>query len=123
MTPAMAPATKTGLEVAPTLSTSLAALPSPVMIRILVKYVLIRWTGPKWPVGAPEPGYGRSKPARTPCPARGPPTLTCRCGACSCGRVPQPRRLPPTGPRSRSARGDLESQERGLGGRHYQDAA
>src|SRR5262249_10491240 len=66
MTPAMAPATKTGLEVAPTLSTSLAALPSPVMIRILVKYVLIRWAGPKWPVGAPEPGYGRSKPARTP---------------------------------------------------------
>src|SRR5215467_7976995 len=54
MTPAMAPATKTGLEVAPTFSTSLAALPSPVIVRILVKYVLVRWAGPKCPWDRPS---------------------------------------------------------------------
>ena len=43
LTPAMAPATRTGLEVAPTFSTTLAALPSTVIVRILVKYVLVRW--------------------------------------------------------------------------------
>src|SRR6266849_2086552 len=41
MTPAMAPATKTGLEVAATLSTSLGTLPAPVIARRSLSSVVV----------------------------------------------------------------------------------